>query len=97
MTSGKDVCKHLNPVCTREGVAVAQGMPGKRAHNVKAFAESRLYRQLISLCFVDGFLRMPLSCVGVLPGMPSLRSCIPRLLYLQTSSTGCHILGKDCD
>ena len=29
MTSGKDVCKHLNPVCTREGVAVAQGMPGK--------------------------------------------------------------------
>ncbi len=25
------------------------------------------------------------------PGMPSLRSCIPRLLYLQTSSTGCHI------
>ena len=28
---------------------------------------------------------------GRFPGMPSLRSCIPRLLYLQTSSTGCHI------
>ena len=28
---------------------------------------------------------------GRFPGMPSLRSCIPRLRYLQTSSAGCHI------
>ncbi|GEM_PF-5613044 len=27
-------------------------------------------------------------------GMPSLRSSIPRLRYLQTSSVGCHILGS---
>ena len=122
----------------------SEGLPGKRAHNVKAFAESPLYKQVISPSSIDGFLRMPLSYVGCLtgdvlpavvhtrlrayrppadaiflgaqagvssymysdsyaascgcpcegrlcPGMPSLRSCIPRLRYLQTSSTGCHI------